>query len=72
VLNSLTKLKCPICQIGLSDFGSSNSAMSFIKFQNRLFTPSPLGDINGLSVILDDLASIWKALAIVRRRYGLW
>jgi hypothetical protein len=33
------KLDCPVCQIGLPDFGSFNSAVSFIKFQNRLFTP---------------------------------
>jgi hypothetical protein len=47
VVNSLTKLNCSVCQIGLSDFDSSNSAISFVKFQNRLFTP--LGDIKGLS-----------------------
>jgi hypothetical protein len=29
---SLTKPECLVCQIGLSGFSSSNSAMSFIKF----------------------------------------
>jgi hypothetical protein len=48
VINSLTKLECLICQIGLSDFDSSNSVASFIKFQNHLFHP-PLGDTKGLS-----------------------
>jgi hypothetical protein len=32
VLNSLTKPECPVCQTGLSDFDSSNSAVSFVKF----------------------------------------
>jgi hypothetical protein len=45
---SLTKPECPVCQTGLSGFGSSNSAASFVKYQNCLFTP-PLGDIKGLS-----------------------
>jgi hypothetical protein len=40
VLNSLTKSECPICQTELSNFDSSNFAVSFIKFQNRLFNPS--------------------------------
>jgi hypothetical protein len=31
-------------------FGSSNSAASFVKFQNRLFTP--LGDIKGLLMLI--------------------
>jgi hypothetical protein len=51
VLNSLTKLKCLVCQTGLSDFGSSNFATSFIKFHNRLFTLPPLGHIKGLSPV---------------------
>jgi hypothetical protein len=42
----LTKQDCPVCQTGLSDFASSNFAVSFVKFQNHLFTP---GDIKGLS-----------------------
>jgi hypothetical protein len=50
MLNSLTKLECLVCQIRLFDFYSSNSAASFVKFQNRLFTPS-LGDIKGLLVM---------------------
>jgi hypothetical protein len=49
LINSLTKLDCRVCQTGLSGFGSSNSAASFVKFQNHLFTP-PLGDIKGLSL----------------------
>jgi hypothetical protein len=40
MVNSLTKPDCSICQTGLSDFDSSNSAVSFVKFHNRLFTPS--------------------------------
>jgi hypothetical protein len=48
VHNSLTKLECPVFQTGLSDFDNSNSAVSFVKFQNRLFTPHHLGDIKGL------------------------
>jgi hypothetical protein len=48
VLNSLTKLECLVCQIELFDFDNSNSAVSFIKFQNCLFTP-PLGDMKRLS-----------------------
>jgi hypothetical protein len=47
VFNSLTKPNCPICQTGLFGFGSSNSAASFVKFYNCLFTPHP-GDIKGL------------------------
>jgi hypothetical protein len=47
---SLTKLEYPVCQTGLSDFSSSNATASFVKFQNHLFTPPPLGDIKGLSV----------------------
>jgi hypothetical protein len=35
-------------QTGQSDFDSSNSSASFVKFQNRLFT-LPLVDIKGLS-----------------------
>jgi hypothetical protein len=30
---------CLVYQTGLSGFDSSNSAVSFVKFQNRLFTP---------------------------------
>jgi hypothetical protein len=41
VLNSLTKPECLVYQTGLSGFYSSNSAMNFVKFQNRLFTPPP-------------------------------
>jgi hypothetical protein len=52
VLNSLIKLECSVYQTGLSSFNSSNSTMSFVKFQNRLFTPHPLGDIKGLSITL--------------------
>jgi hypothetical protein len=48
MFNSLTKLECSVCQIGLFSFDSSNSVASFVKFQNRLFTPL-LGDIKGLS-----------------------
>jgi hypothetical protein len=51
VINSLTKLDCPISQTGLSGFGNSNSTASFVKFQNHLFIP-PLGDIKGLSEAL--------------------
>jgi hypothetical protein len=40
VVNSLIKPDCPVCQTGLSGFDSSNSAVSFVKFQNPLFTPS--------------------------------
>jgi hypothetical protein len=40
MLNSLTKLECPVCQTELSSFISSNSAVNFVKFQNPLFTPS--------------------------------
>jgi hypothetical protein len=50
VVNSLTKPDCPVCQTGLSSFSSSNSAASFVKFQNRIFTP-PLGGIKGLSTV---------------------
>jgi hypothetical protein len=57
VQNSLTKLECPVYQTGLSDFGSSNSAVSFVKFHNHLFTP-PLCDIKGLS---RGLAGAWWA-----------
>jgi hypothetical protein len=49
VVNFLIKPDCLVCQIGLPGFGSSNSTVSFIKFQNRLFTP--LGDIKGHSVL---------------------
>jgi hypothetical protein len=52
VVNSLTKPDCLIYQTGLSSFDSSNSAASFVKFQNHLFTTPPLGDIKGLSMIL--------------------
>jgi hypothetical protein len=38
MVNSLTKSDCLVCQIGLPSFYSSNSAASFIKLQNRLFT----------------------------------
>jgi hypothetical protein len=48
LVNSLTKLDCPVCQTGLFGFGSSNSAATFVKFQNLLFNPPP-GDIKGLS-----------------------
>jgi hypothetical protein len=41
VLNSLIKSKCLVCQTGLSGFSSSNSAVSFVEFQNHLFTPPP-------------------------------
>jgi hypothetical protein len=37
----MTKPKCHVSQTGLSSFGSSNFTASFIKFQNRLFTPPP-------------------------------
>jgi hypothetical protein len=56
VINSSTKPECPVCQIGLFGFSSSNSAASFVKFQNFLFTPSPLGDIKGLSNTYKDLS----------------
>jgi hypothetical protein len=57
MLNSVTKLECSVCQIGLSDFDSSNSTVSFVKLQNRLFTP-PLGDIKGLSVLPGTLENL--------------
>jgi hypothetical protein len=41
VVNSLTKPDCPVLTV--------LSAVSFVKFQNHLFTP-PLGDIKGLSL----------------------
>jgi hypothetical protein len=37
---SLIKSKCLISQTGLFDFGTFNSAVSFAKFYNQLFTPS--------------------------------
>jgi hypothetical protein len=40
VLNSLTKLESSVCQTGLSDFSNFNFTVSFVKFQNCLFTPS--------------------------------
>jgi hypothetical protein len=46
---SLIKLECSVSQTGLSGFSSSNSVVSVVKLQNRLFTPPPLGDIKGLS-----------------------
>jgi hypothetical protein len=62
VFNSLTKLKCPIYQTKLSSFGNSNSAASFVKFQNWLFTP-PLGGIKGLSQRNgDSQASVWYSV----------
>jgi hypothetical protein len=39
VFNSLTKPEYPVCQTRLSGFDSSNSTVSFVKFQNHLFTP---------------------------------
>jgi hypothetical protein len=57
VVNSLTKQDYLICQTRLSDFGSFNSAASFVKFQNHLFTP-PLGDIKGFSLDFTPTASL--------------
>ncbi len=37
---SLGKPDGSVSQTGVSGFGSSNSAVSFVKFQNHLFTPS--------------------------------
>jgi hypothetical protein len=45
---SLTKSECLVFQSRVSSFDSSNSAVRFVKFQNRLFTPLPLDDIKGL------------------------
>jgi hypothetical protein len=33
VFNSLIKSKCPVCQIGLSDFSSSNSLQALLNFR---------------------------------------
>jgi hypothetical protein len=36
---SLIKLECPVSQTGVSNFDSSNSAVSFVKYKNCLSTP---------------------------------
>jgi hypothetical protein len=65
VVNSLIKSDNLICQTGLSGFDSSNSATSFIKFQNRLFTPSPLGDIKGVSIsVVETLLLVLESVAL--------
>jgi hypothetical protein len=61
MINSLTKSDCSIYQIGLFDFNSYNSAASFIKFHNRLFTP-PLTDIKELS----NIQTIKSRIRIIR------
>jgi hypothetical protein len=48
-LISLVKSESPICQTKVSGFDSFNSVVSFVKFQNYLFTP--LGDIKRLSKV---------------------
>jgi hypothetical protein len=48
----------------VSGFGSSNSAASFVKFQNCLFTP-PLGDIKGLSLLSSEVSpSLFSELEV--------
>jgi hypothetical protein len=46
---SLTKSELPVSQTGMFGFDSSNSTASFVKSQNRQFTPPPSRQHQGTS-----------------------